>query len=50
MLKLMLPVGSSLLVSFMFRAGKEHPKECRETRLELDRRLQKALREWAVEK
>ena len=46
MLKLMLPVGSCLLVKYMFRAGKEHPKECRETRLDIDRRLQKALREW----
>ena len=46
MLKIMLPVGSSLLVSVMFRAGKEHPEECRETRLDIDRRLQKALREW----
>ena len=46
MLKLMLPVGSGLLVSFMFKAGKEHPKECRETRIDIDRRLQKALREW----
>ena len=39
-------VGSGLLVSFMFKAGKEHPKECRETRIDIDRRLQKALREW----
>ena len=46
MLKLILPVGSRLLVGFMFRAGKEHPKECRETRIDIDRRLQKALREW----
>ena len=46
MLKMMLPVGSSLLVSIMFKAGKEHPKECRETRIDIDRRLQKALREW----
>ena len=46
MLKMILPVGSSLLVSIMFKAGKEHPKECRETRIDIDRRLQKALREW----
>ena len=46
MLKIMLPVGSALLVSFMFKAGKEHSKECRETRIDIDRRLQKALREW----
>ena len=29
MLKAMLPVGSALLVSFMFKAGKEHKRECR---------------------
>ena len=46
MLKMMLPVGSGMLVSFMFRAGKEHNKECRETRIDIDRRLKKALAEW----
>lgn len=46
MLRMMLPVGSGLLVSFMFKAGKEHPKECRETRIDIDRRLKKALAEW----
>ena len=46
MLKMMLPVGSGLLVSMMFRAGKEHPKECRETRLDIDRRLRRALAQW----
>ena len=46
MLRMMLPVGSGLLVSFMFRAGKEHKKECRETRIDIDRRLKKALAEW----
>jgi hypothetical protein len=46
MLKLMLPVGSGLLVKFMFRAGKEHPKECRETRLDIDRRLTELIRSW----
>lgn len=46
MLKMMLPVGSGLLVSFMFKAGKEHKRECRETRIDIDRRLKKALAEW----
>ena len=50
MLKMMLPVGSGLLVSFMFKAGKEHPKECRETRIDIDRRLKKILAEWGIEK
>ncbi len=46
MLKSMLPVGSGLLVKFMFKAGREYPKECLETRKNIDRNLQKALRKW----
>ena len=46
MLKMMLPVGSGLLVSLMFRAGKEFKKECKETRIDIDRRLKKALAAW----
>ncbi|MDO4803327.1 MAG: hypothetical protein Q4A32_00725 [Lachnospiraceae bacterium] len=33
MLKIMLPVGGSLLVGAAFRAGRKYPKECRETRI-----------------
>ncbi|MBQ6428317.1 MAG: acyl-CoA thioester hydrolase [Oscillospiraceae bacterium] len=50
MLRMILPAGSALLVSIMFKAGKEHPKECRETRIDIDKRLQKALREWQDQK
>ena len=46
MLKMMLPVGSGLLISYMFRAGKEHKKECRDTRIDIDRRLKQALTDW----
>ena len=46
MLKMMLPVGSGLLVSMMFSAGKAHPGACRETRVDIDRRLRRALAEW----
>ena len=46
MLKSMLPIGSGLLVKLMFKAGREHPKECKETRLDIDRRLTQALRAW----
>jgi len=46
LLRMMLPVGSGALVSFMFRAGKEYKKECRETRIDIDRRMKKALAEW----
>ena len=46
MLKMMLPVGSGLLASYMFRAGKEHKKECRDTRIDIDRKLKQALTDW----
>ena len=46
MLKMMLPVGSKLLVSLMFRAGKQYPEECRQTRIDIDRRLKAALEAW----
>ena len=39
MLRMMLPVGSALLVWVMFKAGKEYPRECMQTRLDIDRRL-----------
>ena len=46
LLRMMLPAGSGLLVSYMFRAGKEHKKECRDTRNDIDRRLKRALADW----
>ena len=46
LLKMILPVGSGLLVSRMFKAGKEHPEECRETRIDIDRRLREVLDMW----
>ena len=46
MLKMVLPFGINLIVGLMFKAGKQYPSECRETRIDIDRRLQKAIREW----
>ena len=46
LLKMMLPVGSSLLVGLMFKAGRQHRRECRETRIDIDRRLTALLKEW----
>ncbi|MCR5794313.1 MAG: acyl-CoA thioester hydrolase [Solobacterium sp.] len=46
MLKMMIPAGSSLLVSLMFKAGREFPEECRKTRQEIDIRLRQALKQW----
>ena len=46
MLRSMLPLGSGLLVRLMFRAGREHPKECKATRVDIDKRLRAALQAW----
>ena len=46
MLKTMLPIGSSLFVKIAFRAAKQYPKECKETRLDIDRRMRSALEAW----
>lgn len=46
LLKMMLPIGSSLFVSTMFRAAKEYPNECRKTRIDIDQRLSEALAQW----
>ncbi len=46
MLKMMLPVGSETLVKTMFRAAREYPKECRETRTDIDKKLTEILRVW----
>ena len=50
MLKTMLPVGSSLLVKLVFSDAKRYPRECRQTRLDIDRRMTEAITEWKNEK
>jgi len=50
MLKTMLPVGSGLFVKWAFPAARKYPKECRETRLDVERRVCRALAEWKGEK
>lgn len=46
MLKIMLPVGSGLLIRLMFKAGREHPKECRQARLDIDEKLTRSILAW----
>lgn len=49
MIKTMLPVGSSLFMKLCFKAAREFPKECKETRKDIDRKLTKAIYEWRKE-
>lgn len=38
-LKSMFPIGADLFAKLMFAAAKQYPRECKETRLDIDRRL-----------
>ena len=49
MLKIMLPVGSGLLVRFMFQAARKYPEACRQTRLDIDEKLSHTILEWCRE-
>ena len=46
MLKIMLPVGSGLFVKLAFQAAKKYPKECRQTRIDIEKRMCRVLAEW----
>ena len=46
LLKLVLPIGGSLMVGMMFKAGREYKKECRQSRIDLDQKVKDAIREW----
>ena len=43
LLKMILPVGSDMLVGVMFKAGREYRKECLETRKDIDAKLSAVL-------
>ncbi len=47
MLKMFLPIGSSLFVRLCFHAAKNHKKKCRITREDIDRNLSCELSKWA---
>ena len=49
MLKGILPVFPDFLIERAFRSSKEHPKECKATRENLDRRMKQILNEWTKE-
>lgn len=46
MLRKMLPAGSKFFVGLMFKAAKQYPEECRETRIDIDKKLKAILKEW----
>ena len=46
MLKTMFPVGSAFFVKLAFQSARKHPKECLETRLDIDVHIRNAITEW----
>ena len=49
MMKLLLPIGSALAVRLAFKAARAYPKECRATRMDIDRRITRTIAEWRKE-
>ena len=45
LLKQMMPVGGSLFVG-VFKAGREYKKECKEARIDIDRRVNSNIVSW----
>ena len=46
MAKIMLPVGFSAMLKMMFKEAKGYTRECRETRMDIDRRIAEAIQSW----
>lgn len=46
MLQNMIPVLSGLLVACAFKAGRKYPRECKQTRIDIDQKLTAAISEW----
>jgi|UniRef100_UPI004028A0AD hypothetical protein len=49
LLRMALPVGLKFVLCFIFRAAKEYPDACETTRIDIDRKLSAALKEWREE-
>ncbi len=49
MLKQIIPVFPDFLIGRAFLSAREHPKECRQTREDIDRRMKDIIREWKKE-
>ncbi|MCR4695927.1 MAG: acyl-CoA thioester hydrolase, partial [Lachnospiraceae bacterium] len=45
LLKQMMPIGGSLFVG-LFKAGRDFKKECKEARIDIDKRMSKAINDW----
>ncbi len=48
MIKMLLPIGSDLITR-IFKAGRKYPKECKETRIDIEKQVRLNILEWMSE-
>jgi hypothetical protein len=46
MLQMMMPAFGGVFVKAAFVSARQHPKECKQTRIAIDRKLKGAIKEW----
>ena len=46
LIKLLVPGFSKFVMKFIFKSAKEYADECRQTRIDIDLKLRKVMREW----
>ena len=46
LIKKLFPIGSGLLIKLMFKAARDYPKECKETRIDIDKKIVNTIKEW----
>ncbi len=46
LLKKIFPIGAGLLLKLMFQAARDYPKEAKQTRIDIDKRVTKAINDW----
>jgi hypothetical protein len=46
MLQMMMPGFGDVCVKAVFVSARQHPKECRRTRIDIDKRLRSTIKEW----
>lgn len=46
LLKSILPIGEELFLKLAFKSAKDFPKECKETRIDIEQKVVKTIKEW----
>ena len=49
MLRMILPVFSEAFIKMAFQAARKYPEECKETRMDVDRKIRKVITEWSLQ-